>query len=218
LTAFGFGSVEQLSEFTVVAMGVLAAPLVDGPTPSALSTVEKLLADATIRASNVAVIGELTDSSTPETTGSGSSAANVLTDLNNVTALIPFSGGSRLVVFASPTRIKNVALKATTAGEQAFPSMSVSGGDIGGIQLIPADGMSEDFALAMDLTQIAANADPLLTQASRDASIHMNSVPASPNDHVSMFQTDAVALRTERLAGIALANPDAVAIIERVAW
>lgn len=115
-------------------------------------------------------------------------------------------------------------------GQREFPEVTMRGGSIDGIPVIvsnyvPSDSDGSLFILAFASEILLADDDVVTVEASREASIlmdnapNMNSgTPTGAANMVSMWQTNSIALRAERMINWARRRPQAVAYLTGVNW
>lgn len=115
-------------------------------------------------------------------------------------------------------------------GQREFPDVTMRGGTIDGIPVIvsnyvPSDSTGSLFILAFASEILLADDDVVTVEASREASIlmdnapNMNSgTPTGAANMVSMWQTNSIALRAERMINWARRRPQAVAYLTGVNW
>jgi len=77
-----------------------------------------------------------------------------------------------------------LATKATTTGEQAFPSMTLNGGELAGVPVlvsdqVPAADSNGRKAVLLDATAIAGDAESPMLDASDRATLQLTTNPAS---------------------------------------
>jgi Phage capsid family len=93
--------------------------------------------------------------------------------------------------------------------------MTVSGGTIAGIKVVVSNAATD--AILFDASQIAANSDTIVIDASSQASVQLDDNPSSgPAQMVSLFQSNMRAMRATRYFGAEVLRPEAVAVITGV--
>jgi HK97 family phage major capsid protein/HK97 family phage prohead protease len=108
-----------------------------------------------------------------------------------------------LVVVMSPTNALTLAMKTNAMGLPEFPGMTPTGGTLfGGISVITSSVAGTNI-IAFDPSYILiADEGGVSIDVSRDASVQMDSAPASPADAttvlVSLWQNNLIGLRAER--------------------
>jgi len=164
--------------------------------------------------------------------GAGTSAANVLTDVQNLVApfLLANYDVSDLVLIMPNSLALVLSLMQNSLGQDSFKGMTVNGGTLAGIPVITSQyaafGSSYgNVVICVSAGNIALADDGTVTvDASREASIEM--VDSSSQDatsgtgasQVSMFQTNSIALRAEREINWKKLRSDAVTFQDDVNW
>jgi HK97 family phage major capsid protein len=100
-----------------------------------------------------------------------------------------FVMNGRLAVYLSALR--------STLGFSVFPSLGASGGTILGVPAIVTLGMP-DILVCADFDGVFIADDGVEMEVSRAASIRQDDAPASPAQHVSLFQSHMWAIKLER--------------------
>lgn len=171
-----------------------------------LETPQGLLADelrAAVAASTDTVfLPGLIDSSTPSVTASGTGAEQFLADLSAAIGRVSLSSRSRLFLGADPVTVAALALM---KGD-AFSDMSVNGGVVRGVQIVPTDAIQRDTSGAqlvlIDAAQIAAATASITLDASEQATLELNTIPTDPPSAAtvltSMWQQNQRALKATR--------------------
>lgn len=191
-----------------------------------LETPQGFLADAlrvgaAVSADRVFIPG-LIDTATPSVIASGTGAAQFLADLSAAVASTSLSARSRLFLAVDP--LTSAAL-AMMEGD-AFADMTVSGGFIRGIQVVPTDAIQRDTAGAqlvlMDASEIAAATATIRIDASEHATLQIDNEPAnSPNAATVMtplWQQDKVGMKAERWFSFKRLRDNAVVTIENASY
>lgn len=147
-----------------------------------------------------------------------------LTDLGAALEVVNTTGNGRPYLVVDPHTANRLATKATTTGEQAFPSMTPNGGELAGVPVlvsdqVPAADSNGRKAVLLDATAIAGDAEAPMMDASTQAALQLASNPSTGAQQlVSMFQTDSVALLANRWIGFEVIRASGVVVIEDVAW
>lgn len=146
----------------------------------------------------------------------GTASANLRTDVQTlfaawITANLDPSGG---VFIMTPTRALAISLMLNALGQPVFPKMTMNGGEFFGLPVVvsqsakvsgsPVAGEGEMIILLNAPEILMADDGQVTIDASREASIEMLDNPTNsaatgaPTTLVSMFQTNAVAIRAVR--------------------
>lgn len=186
--------------------------------------------DAALRAAVIASADALTlpvlVSGAGSVAASGSDAVSIRDDLRRALGLITAATDAALFLVLPVAVLRRLALLADDIGGSAFPDLTVNGGSIDGLQVIPTD-QEDDDAVIVDARGFATASDPIMIDRSGHASIGMVGTPSNSINNgageaveqsmVSMFQTDSVAVRAERRIGLAPVRAGGVAIVTDVA-
>jgi hypothetical protein len=155
---------------------------------------------------------------------SGTNANAVRQDLRSLLASVSSGDADtkKLFFIATRTICEALAVMGDTAGGPAFPTVTVYGGEIGGVPLIPCDEVTAGEIILVDASQVAAASEGLVLDSSTEANIVMDTAPDSPpiasSAYISTWQLNLVALRAERYIGAKLLRSDAVAKITNVGY
>jgi HK97 family phage major capsid protein len=156
----------------------------------------------------------------PTAAGTASPFADLITLISFFSsANVPISGLSFIM---SPANLLALSFRTNTDGSPQFPGLTIDGGNYKGINFVGSTaagtnviGLQPDLILMADDGQVSVD-------ASREASLQMDSAPASPADattvYVSLWQTNTVGLRAERWINWIRANANAVKYLTAVAW
>jgi hypothetical protein len=179
-----------------------------------------------------AVIGESVDAAfigmlggTGATTipSSGTSAANAVADVRAAMLAIDDVGSqSRLVWLLAP----DVAQMGSALGASGpvFPGLTPAGGDIRGVMALVSAGIPSGQAVLLDAGQIAGAGGEVDVQVAQSASVEMSDAPtgssATPTGAqlVSMFQTNAVAMRAVAAIAAEVLRDGAISIVTGINW
>ena len=231
---FGFAKVANIA--------VLTDELVRFSNPSADMKVRQALADALRRRLDIdfidpakaAVAGvspaSITNAGTP-ITSAGTGVDGVRADLEALMAAFTAANLTPNAVIMSPGNALALAFMVGPLGQPAFESMTSTGGSIRGIPVVVSNyvnevGDSSGSPIIMLATEEVYLADDgaVTIDASREASLEMldnptnNSATGTATSHVSMFQTNSVALKAERTINWAVRRAAGVQYIEAAAY
>lgn len=177
----------------------------------------------------------ITNGVTP-TAATGTTAATLRTDIQTLMAGFITSNvdPSGFVLIMTPATALAIGLMLNSLGNPVFPNMSMSGGNLMGIPVIvsnsamqvgsPVTGEGRMIVLVNAPDILMADDGQITIDASREASIQMldnptnNSVAGTPTTMVSMFQTNAVAIKAVRFINWAKRRSTAVAYIKDAAY
>ncbi len=165
-------------------------------------------------------------------TSAGTSAANVLTDIQALIApfVVAKYNVADLVLIMPNTLALVLSLMLNSLGQRAYPDIELGGGKLGGIPVITTQYAASEasygnMVIAVSASNIALADDGSVTvDASREASIEMSDAPAGDAtagtgaSMVSMFQTNSIALRAEREINWKKLRTNAVVYMDDVNW
>jgi hypothetical protein len=132
----------------------------------------------------------------------GTSLANIVTDLSYLFANVTTSARSKLFLVTTSLLCKKMALKSDATGARAFPDLGFAGGSIAGVPVLVSDAVASGVVLLVDASGFAASSEVVVLDASRSATLQMESAPDSPpvagTVTTSLWQRNLRALRAER--------------------
>ena len=107
-------------------------------------------------------------------------------------------------------------------GSPEFPGVTVNGGSYKGLTFITSQAAGTNVIALQPSLVLYADEGGVTIDASQEASLQMDSAPASPADattvYVSLWQTNTIGLRAERFINWAKANANAVKYLTATAW
>lgn len=230
LTQLAFGS-QTLGVTKVAGIIVLTEELVRFSNPKA----EELVRDDMIKGiaqfldqqftdPAVAAVAGVNPASVTNGAPTAAATANPLADIMGLinhfaTNNIPVDG---VTFIMSPANALALSFKTYSDGSPQFPGVGLAGGTYKGLTFITSNTVTTNV-IALQPSQILYADDGGVTiDASREASLQMDSAPMSPADattvYVSLFQTNSVALRAERFVNWLRINTNAVKYLTAAAW
>jgi len=146
--------------------------------------------------------------------------ADILGLINHfATNMIPVGG---LTFILSPTNALALSFRTTIDGSPEFPGIDVTGGNYRGMTFITSNTATTNVVALQPSLILYADDGGVTIDASREASLQMDSAPMSPADattvYVSLFQTNSVALRAERFINWKRVTTNAVKYLTAAAW
>jgi len=122
----------------------------------------------------------------------------------------------------SASNALSLTFRSNLDGSPEFPGVTVNGGSYKGLTFITSQAAGTNV-IALQPNQILyADEGGVTIDASQEASLQMDSAPASPADattvYVSLWQTNTIGLRAERFINWAKANANAVKYLTATAW
>jgi HK97 family phage major capsid protein len=204
---------QELLVRKVVSIVALNQEVVRSVDPAALDLINNELRKAVASKSDETFLDILVNTTGIASAAStGMSAAQFAADLSGALDSISYGSNARLYLVLSPAAAKVVAFMRDANGT-LYPDMSVTGnGTIAGIKVIVSGSASD--AILFDASQIAANSDTIVIDASSQASVVLDDAPSSgPQGMTSLWQSNMQALRATRYFGVEVLRPEAVAVI-----
>lgn len=242
LTKMDFNDID-LRWAKIAAIAVLTEELMRFSNPSAERLVRDELARAVIERMDVdfvnpakAAVANVSPASitygvTLIVASAGADAEDIRCDLQKLWA--PF------IAARNPARQAAYIMDSSTAlflaglrnplGQREFPTLTVNGGDLDGTPVVVSDYLPRDTAggiiILVNASDIWLSDDgDVVIDASREASLQMldnptnNSASGTATSMVSMFQTNSVAIRAERMINWAKRRASAVQFLNGVNW
>ena len=230
LTKLAFSS-DTLGMTKVAGIVVLTEELVRSSNPSA---------EALVRADMVAGIAQFLDAQfidpavaavagvNPASITNGAptavATANPLADIMGLinhfaTNNIPIDGVTFILSAANALAL---SFRTNLDGSPEFPGVSITGGTYKGLSFITSNTAVTNVVALQPSLVLYADDGGVSIDASREASLQMDSAPMSPADattvYVSLFQTNSVALRAERFINWKRVNANAVKYLTAANW
>jgi HK97 family phage major capsid protein len=204
----------------VQALIAVTNEVLDGAGTAGAALLARELRAGVASASDGAFLAGLVTTSTATITGTASPLADLGAALETVN--ISATGKPYLVVDVHTAN--RLATKATTGGDQAFPGMTPSGGELAGVPVLvsdqaPAADSNGYAAMLIDASAIVGDSDTVAVDASEQAALQLLTDPAGgAQPMVSMFQTNSTALLATRWFGFELIRSSGVAVVTGAAW
>jgi len=247
LTRFGVAPT-TLGWAKVAAISVLTEELARFSSPSAERLVRDQLAAALIERIDIdfidpakAAVAGVSPASITNGIAAIPATADPLADLGALVESFLASNQSiesAVWIMPSTVAMRLSLIKNPTSGQREFPDISMTGGTLLGIPVVPSQyaatlGTPAGVPPAGTAIIILANAKEIFladdgqvsVDVSREASLQMDDAPTVasapapvPLALVSMFQTNSIALRAERFINWARMRPQAVAWLDSVAY
>jgi HK97 family phage major capsid protein/HK97 family phage prohead protease len=230
LTKLAFSS-DTLGVTKVAGIIVLTEELVRLSNPSA---------EALVRADMIAGIAQFLDTqfldpavaavagTNPASITNGApTAAATISPLADIMGLInhfatnniPVAG---LTFVLSSANALALSFRTNSDGSPEFPGIGITGGSYKGLTFITSNVAGTNVVAMQPAYILYADEGGVTIDASREASLQMDSAPMSPADattvYVSLFQNNLVALRAERFANWKRVNANAVKYLTAANW
>jgi HK97 family phage major capsid protein/HK97 family phage prohead protease len=122
----------------------------------------------------------------------------------------------------SASNALSLSFRSNLDGSPEFPGLTMNGGTYKGLTFITSQAAGTNVIALQPALILYADDGGVTIDASQEASLQMDSAPASPADattvYVSLWQTNTVGLRAERYINWAKANANAVKYLTATAW
>jgi hypothetical protein len=116
----------------------------------------------------------------------------------------------------------SLSFRTNLDGSALFPGIGMEGGSYRGITFVTSQAAGTNVIALQPSYILYADEGGVTIDASREASLQMDSAPASPADattvYVSLWQTNTVGLRAERFINWNKANANAVKYLTAAAY
>jgi len=224
-------AMENLGFNKVAAIVVLSQELVRFSNPSAEAVVRDSLVrdiaaylDAQFINPAVAAVAGVNPASITNGAPTAAATTNPLADIlgliNHFAANnIPVDG---LTFLLSPANALALSFRTNLDGSPEFPGIGISGGTYKGLQFITSNTLTTNVVALAPQYILMADDGGVTIDASTEATLQMDSAPASPPDATtvlaSMFQMNAVALRAERYISWKRVGTNTVKYLTATAW
>jgi hypothetical protein len=182
-------------------LGLGAAPLI-----------EHELRRSVVTATDLQFITDITNGLSP--IGSfGQTPSAFLQDLRALLGAVTSGDDAAFFLAVNPAIMKQLATATTMGGAQAYPTLGATGGTIAGVTVMPTAAATSGKMILFDAAQIGANSGTIIADTSKDGSVQMVTNPSGAAQHVSLFQTNSVAIKVWREFGYTLGRTGAAAMI-----
>ena len=160
-------------------------------------------------------------------TNGAPTAAATTSPLADILGLVQFFSSNNvsiegLTFIMSPSNALAIAFATNTDGSPKFPGMSASGGSIKGINIVTSQAAGGNIIGVQPDLILYADDGGVTIDASREASLQMDSAPMAPADAtvvmVSLWQNNLVGLRAERFVNWKRASAYAVKYLTAAAY
>jgi hypothetical protein len=132
---------------------------------------------------------------------------------------IPVDG---VTFIMSPTNALSLSFRSNLDGSPQFPGVGMNGGSYRGINFVTSNTAGTNVIALQPSYILFADDGGVTIDASREASLQMDSAPMSPVDattvYVSLWQMNCVGLRAERFVNWKRAATNAVKYLTATAW
>jgi HK97 family phage major capsid protein/HK97 family phage prohead protease len=160
-------------------------------------------------------------------TNGAPTAAATASPLADIMGLISHFATNNIAVggvtfIMSAANALSLSFRTNTDGSPLFPGIGMNGGTYRGLTFVTSQTAGTNVIALQPALILCADDGGVTIDVSREASLQMDSAPASPADattvYVSLWQTNAVGLRAERYITWAKANANAVKYLTAAAY
>lgn len=127
-----------------------------------------------------------------------------------------------LTFIMSPSNALSLSFRANLDGSAQFPGLGMNGGNYRGINFVTSNTAGGNVIALQPKLILYADDGQVSIDASREASLQMDSAPMSPADattvYFSLWQNNMIGLRAERWINWLRANANAVKYLTATAW
>ena len=194
---------------------VLSREIIENASASSQAFVSRQLRRAVARALDAGFVDSLISSSTPTFISTGDHIVDLKILLGAVN-----SGWGRLALIAATDVANSVSLLNDGKGSAAPEGAS----EFLNLPFCVSPALASGTLLLIDGDRVAADIEGLGVDISRYAAIEMDTTPANdagaptPTSLVSLWQSNAAAIRLSALFGAVAGTPDAVALMANIEW
>ncbi|MGO6781517.1 phage major capsid protein [Rhizobium ruizarguesonis] len=194
---------------------VLSREVVENSSAASQAFVSRQLRRAVAKALDVGFFSTLITSSTPTFAATDNHAADLKQMLDTVN-----SGEGRLAWIAAPDVGNSIALLNDGRGTASPEGVS----EFLGLPLAISPGIAAGTLVLLDGDSILADVEGLGIDVARHASLQMDNEPTmdaitpTATATVSLWQTNAVAVKVSALFGVAAGTDDALAVLTGIEW
>lgn len=230
LTKLAFAS-DTLGVTKVAGIIVLTEELVRFSNPSAEALVRADMVagiaqflDAQFIDPAVAAVAGVNPASITNGAPTAAATANPIADIMGLinhfaTNNIPVAG---VTFILSPANALALSFRQNLDGSPEFPGVTLAGGSYRGLTFITSNAATTNVVALQPALVLYADDGGVTIDASREASLQMDSAPMSPADattvYVSLFQNNMVALRAERFVNWKRVATNAVKYLTAANW
>ncbi|TCA38494.1 phage major capsid protein [Rhizobium leguminosarum bv. viciae] len=197
------------------AIVVLSREVIENSSAASQAFVSRQLRRAVARALDVGFFDRLVTSSTPSFTSSGDHLSDLKTMLDAVN-----TGQGRLCWVASTSAANSIALLNDGRGSASPEGVS----EFLNLPFAVSPGLAAGTLILLDGDRVLADIESLGVDISRFATLQMNDEPTmdaitpTATAVVSLWQTNAIAVKVSALFGAVAGTPDALAVLTGIEW
>ncbi len=230
LTSLAFGS-DSLGMTKVAGIVAMTDELVRSSDPSAevrvrndmINGIARFL-DAQFISPSVAAVAGVNPASITNGAPTAAATSDPLADIMGLinhfaTNNIPLDG---VTFIMSPANALSLSFRTNSDGSPEFPGVGLNGGSYRGLNIVTSNTAGTNVIALQPDYILYADDGAVTIDASREASLQMDSAPDSPPTAttvmVSLFQTNMIALRAERFVNWKRVVTNAVKYLTAAAW
>ncbi|MGO7598869.1 phage major capsid protein [Rhizobium ruizarguesonis] len=206
---------DELAAQQADAIIVLSREVVENSSAASQAFVSRQLRRAVARALDVGLFDRLVTSSTPSFVATDNHAADLKQVLDAVN-----TGEGRLCWIASPDVANSISLLNDGRGSASPEGVS----EFLNLPFAVSPGLAAGTLILLDGDRVLADIESLGIDVARHASLQMDNEPTmdaitpTATATVSLWQTNAVAVKVSALFGVAAGTSDAIVVLTDVAW
>ncbi|NKK84503.1 phage major capsid protein [Rhizobium leguminosarum bv. viciae] len=206
---------DALSPQQADAIIALSREVVENSSSASQSFVSRQLRRAVAKALDVGALSTLITSATPTFSATGNHTADLKQMLDTVN-----SGEGRLAWIAAPDVANSISLLNDGRGSASPEGVS----EFLNLPFAVSPGLAAGTLVLLDGDRVLADIESLGVDISRFATLQMDTTPINdaaaptPTSLVSLWQSNAVAVRLSALFGVTAGTPDALAVMTDIAW
>ncbi|MDC7742836.1 phage major capsid protein [Rhizobium binxianense] len=206
---------DQLLPQQADAIVVLSREILENSSAASQAFTSRQLRRGVARALDVGFFDRLVTSSTPTFAATDNHASDLKQMLDSVN-----TGEGRLAWVASPDTANSIALLNDGRGSASPEGIS----EFLNLPFAVSPGLPAGTLILLDGDRVLADIESLGIDVARHASLQMDNEPTNSaitptaTATVSLWQTNAVAVKVSALFGVAAGTDDAIAVLTDVAW
>jgi len=206
---------DQLQPQQADAIIVLSREVIENASAAAQAFLSRQLRRAVAKALDVGALSTLITSATPSFAATDNHAADLKQMLDAVN-----TGEGRLCWIASPDVANSISLLNDGRGSASPEGLS----EFLNLPFAVSAGVSPGTLILLDGDRILADIESLGIDISRHAALEINDAPTNnavtptATNLVSLWQTNAIAVKVSALFGVSAGTDDAIAVLSGIEW
>jgi hypothetical protein len=207
---------ENLEPVKAIAFLITSDELATQVTPAGTELLRTELAQACGLTADFTFLTLMTESTgTQSAASSGMTPTAFLSDFEDALVSLQLDSTSKVFLAAPPNAVMKISVM-NNNGVLCFPQMTINGGFIQGVQVIPSNALTDSMVM-MDAHQIAIDAPAPIIEGANHATLELVDNPTvNPDQLVSLWQRNLRGLRVERWMAAKLLRSTGVATITGV--